>query len=67
MNKKNKFKEWKERYYNEEFIDIKNNLTNKDLKLLKKSGIIVKDKIHIFLCQSFLKMSQNFLNISTNF
>lgn len=46
MNEKNKFEEWQERYHNEEFIDIKNNLTNNDLKLLKKLGIIVKDKIY---------------------
>lgn len=40
------YKEWDEKYHNLEVIDVKKHLSSKDIKILKKLGIIVKNKIY---------------------
>lgn len=40
------YKEWDEKYHNLEVIDVKKHLSSKDIKILKKLGIKVKNKIY---------------------
>ena len=40
------YKEWDEKYHNLELIDVRKHLSSKDIKILKKLGIIVKNKIY---------------------
>ena len=40
------YKEWDEKYHNLEVIDVKKQLSSKDIKILKKLGIKVKNKIY---------------------
>ena len=47
------YKEWDEKYHNLEVIDVKKHLSSKDIKILKKLGIKVKNKIYteyVFEC-----------------
>lgn len=40
------YKEWDEKYHNLEVVDVKNHLSSKDIKILEKLGIKVKNKIY---------------------
>lgn len=40
------YKEWDEKYHNLELIDVRKHLSSKDIKILKKLGIKVKNKIY---------------------
>lgn len=40
------YKEWDEKYHNLDVIDVKKHLSSKDIKILKKLGIKVKNKIY---------------------
>lgn len=40
------FEEWQNKYRNNEFIDLKKYLDSKDIELLKKLDIDIKDKLY---------------------
>lgn len=40
------FEEWQNKYHNKEFIDFKKYLDSKDIELLKKLDINIKDKLY---------------------
>ncbi len=40
------YDEWQSKYHNEEFIDLKKFLDSKDIELLKKLDINIKDKLY---------------------
>lgn len=50
------FDEWYMNYHNEEIIDIKKEITKKELELLEKLEIIIKDKIYTRYEYERLKM-----------
>ena len=40
------YEEWKDKYYNKEYIEIMKFLSNEDIEVVKKLGITIENKIY---------------------
>lgn len=40
------YEEWKDKYYNKEYIEIMKFLSNEDIEVAKKLGITIENKIY---------------------